>query len=196
MAEYLPHMEPLSLSGLLLIKPRIFSDERGEFLESFRQAWFDQLGLPYRFVQDNISRSGRGVIRGLHFQTGEHAQGKLITVASGRILDVAVDIRRGSPTFGQWAAAELGEHNGHELWVPPGFAHGFAVLGDHAVVQYKCTSLYHRESERGIRWDDPALSIDWQVREPILSEKDRILPTLSEIPSHDLSTHPVNPPFS
>ena len=196
MADFLPPMEPLALDGLMLIKPRIFSDERGEFLESFRQEWFDRLGLPYRFVQDNVSRSGPGVVRGLHFQTGAHAQGKLITVASGRILDVAVDIRRGSPTFGKWAAAELGQHNGHELWVPPGFAHGFAVLGDHAVVQYKCTTEYHRESERGIRWDDPALAIDWQVRNPILSEKDRILPTLSEIPTRDLSTYPLNPPSS
>lgn len=195
MADHHP-VEALELDGLLLIKPRIFRDDRGEFLETFRQAWFENLPVPPTFVQDNLSRSSRGVVRGLHFQTGAHAQGKLITVASGHILDVAVDIRRGSPTFGQWKAVELSQENGYELWVPPGFAHGFSVLGEHAVVQYKCTTYYHHESERGVRWDDPDLSIDWRVEDPVLSQKDRILPALSELPESDLFTYPHNPSTS
>lgn len=179
-------LQTLELEGLLLIQPAQFADERGVFLESFRQEWFASLSPQLDFIQDNISRSEAGVVRGLHYQMGEHAQGKLITVCSGCILDVAVDIRKKSPTFGRWIAIELNEENGKELWIPPGFAHGFSVLSERAVVQYKCTAYYNKASERGIRWDDPDLAIDWKVQRPLLSPKDQVLPRLGEIPENEL----------
>lgn len=179
-------IEQLDLDGLLLIKPRILADDRGVFLETFRQQWFETVNPVPVFVQDNLSTSRAGVVRGLHYQIGGHAQGKLVTVASGAILDVAVDIRRGSPTFGRWVGVELTSDNRHELWIPPGFAHGFSVICDHAVVQYKCTGYYHKESERGIRWNCPNLGIDWKVDSPVISDKDRVLPTMSDIPEIDL----------
>jgi dTDP-4-dehydrorhamnose 3,5-epimerase len=179
-------IEPLDIDGLLLIKPRILADDRGAFLETFRQQWFESVRPVPAFVQDNLSTSRAGVVRGLHYQIGDHIQGKLVTVSSGAILDVAVDIRHGSPTFGRWIGVELTSDNRHELWIPPGFAHGFSVIGDHAVVQYKCTNYYHKESERGIRWDDPGLGIDWRVASPVISEKDQLLPFLSDIPETEL----------
>lgn len=179
-------IEILPIEGLLLVKPRIFEDGRGLFLESFREEWFYQLSETPHFVQDNLSRSKKGVVRGLHYQLPPFAQGKLITVPVGAIMDVAVDIRKGSPTFGQHVSVELNDQNRHLLWIPPGFAHGFSALQDDTVVQYKCTAYYHKESERGIRVDDPDLKIKWGVEAPILSEKDLLNPSLNEIPENDL----------
>lgn len=179
-------IEILPIKGLLLIKPRIFEDDRGLFLESFREEWFQgQSELP-KFVQDNLSCSKKGVVRGLHYQLSPYAQGKLITVSYGAIRDVAVDLRKDSPTFGQHVSVELNDQNRHLLWIPSGFAHGFSALKENTVVQYKCTAYYHKESERGIRVDDPELEIDWGVNHPILSDKDRENPSLKEIPQNEL----------
>jgi dTDP-4-dehydrorhamnose 3,5-epimerase len=167
--------------GIALITPDVFGDERGYFFESFNEARYQQHLGDARFVQDNISRSVRGVVRGLHYQVGAHAQGKLCHVLKGRVLDVAVDIRFGSPTFGRYYAAELSEENHHQLWIPPGYAHGFSVLSDEAIFHYKCTALYDKPSERAIRFDDPAIGIIWQVDRPIVSPKDLVAPLLADI---------------
>lgn len=170
------------IEGIVILRPRVFEDARGYFFESFSQREFDRLVRPIRFVQDNESRSTRGVVRGLHFQTGEHAQSKLVRCVVGSVLDVAVDIRRGSPTFGRHVAVEL-TAEGHEmLFIPRGFAHGFAVLSDVAVFQYKCDNYYAPQSEGGIHPFDPALGIDWRINadEAILSDKDRVRPRLNE----------------
>ncbi len=161
-----------SIEGILLIAPRVFPDDRGFFFESFNAEKYKEAGLELDFVQDNVSRSTKGTIRGLHYQVGEYAQGKLCQVVVGRVLDVAVDIRWGSPTFGKFVEAELSEENHHQLWIPPGFAHGFSVLSDEAIFLYKCTNLYHKESERSIVYNDPELSISWKVDNPNVSEKD------------------------
>lgn len=179
-------IEILPIEGLLLLKPRIFEDERGLFLESFREEWFNEQTLIPKFVQDNLSRSNKGVVRGLHYQLPPFAQGKLITVSYGAILDVAVDLRKDSDTFGTHLAIELNDQNRHMLWIPPGFAHGFSALKDKTVVQYKCTAYYNKESERGIRADDPDIGIDWGIQHPLLSEKDRQNPYLKEIPQNEL----------
>ncbi len=170
------------IEGVVILEPRIFRDERGYFFESYSQRTFDEAVGRVRFVQDNESSSSYGVVRGLHFQRGEAAQAKLVRAVSGTILDVAVDIRRGSPSFGQHVAVELSAENGRQLFIPQGFAHGFAVLSERAVVQYKCDNLYAPGSEGAIAWNDPALGIDWRLRpeEVILSEKDRHHPTLAE----------------
>ena len=168
-----------SLPDVLLLEPRVFRDERGFFLETFNAARFAEHGLPTEFVQDNHSRSARGVLRGLHYQR-RHPQGKLVSVVRGEIWDVAVDIREGSPSFGRSFAITLDEDSRRLLWIPPGFAHGFCVLSDGADVLYKCTTLYDAADDRGIRWNDPALSIDWPIADPILSAKDRALPSLAE----------------
>jgi len=172
-----------SLPGVVVIEPRIFRDGRGYFFESFNQRDFEAAVGPVTFVQDNESRSTYGVVRGLHFQKGPHAQSKLVRVVSGRVLDVAVDIRPGSPTFGQWCGTELTGENHLQMFIPRGFAHGFAVLSEEAVFQYKCDNLYAPESEGAIAWDDPALGIDWRIpaSDIILSEKDRCHPLLSEL---------------
>jgi dTDP-4-dehydrorhamnose 3,5-epimerase len=167
------------LPGVLLLEPRVFRDDRGFFLETFNAARFAEHGLPSEFVQDNHSRSARHVLRGLHYQR-RHPQGKLVSVVRGEIWDVAVDIRDGSPTFGRSFAMTLDEDSRRLLWIPPGFAHGFCVLSDGADVLYKCTALYDAADDRGIRWDDPALGIEWPIAEPILSAKDRALPSLAE----------------
>ncbi|HLP16667.1 MAG TPA: dTDP-4-dehydrorhamnose 3,5-epimerase [Bacteroidota bacterium] len=167
--------------GIVLIKPDVFGDERGYFFESFNEDKYKEHLGDVRFVQDNISKSTRGVIRGLHYQIGNAAQGKLCHVLKGRVLDVAVDIRVGSPTFGGYYAAELSEENHHQLWIPPGYAHGFSVLSDDVIFHYKCTALYHKSSERAVRYDDPAIGIKWQVDNPIVSAKDAMAPLLSEI---------------
>ncbi len=167
------------LPGVLLLEPRVFRDDRGFFLESFNAARFAEHGLPTEFVQDNHSRSARGVLRGLHYQRRQ-PQGKLVSVVRGEIWDVAVDIRDGSPTFGRSFAMTLDEDSRQLLWIPPGFAHGFCVLSDGADVLYKCTTLYDAADDRGIRWDDPALGIEWPIADPILSAKDRALPSLAE----------------
>jgi len=171
-----------ALPGLLLIEPKLIDDSRGYFFEAYNQAAFEAAGIHYRFVQDNQSRSVAGVVRGLHYQQHPHAQAKLVRVLEGKILDVAVDIRTGSPTYGQHVAVELSAENRLQLLLPAGFAHGFSVLSDHATILYKCDAHYHRDCEGGIRFDDPALGIDWQVdlSKAITSERDRTLPLLSD----------------
>ena len=153
---------PLAIPDVLLIEPKVFGDERGFFFESFNQQAFNEAtGTRHQFVQDNHSRSGRGVLRGLHYQLPPHAQGKLVRVLQGAVFDVAVDIRKNSPTFGQWISAELSADNHHQLWIPPGFAHGFLVLSETAEFLYKTTDYYAPEHERCIAWNDCHLNIDW-----------------------------------
>lgn len=161
-----------ALPEVRLVEPRVFADPRGFFLESFNVERFAHLGLPTEWVQDNHSRSTRDVLRGLHYQC-RRPQGKLVRVVRGAIWDVAVDVRRGSPTFGRWVAETLSDENQHMLWIPPGFAHGFCVLSDVADVTYKCTALYDAEDDRGVLWNDPALQIPWPIVAPLLSDKDR-----------------------
>ncbi|MFP4296164.1 MAG: dTDP-4-dehydrorhamnose 3,5-epimerase [Halothiobacillaceae bacterium] len=164
-----------AIPDVRIIEPRVFGDHRGFFLESWNRRQFAEAGLDLDFVQDNHSRSGQGTLRGLHYQI-EQAQGKLVRVTSGVVLDVAVDLRRRSPTFGRWVGVELSDRNHRMLWVPAGFAHGFLVRSDSADFQYKCTDYYAPEYERCIRWDDPDLGIDWALPEgvePVLSSKDR-----------------------
>ncbi len=171
----------LEIPEVVLIRAEAFADARGFFLEAYRRSAFVANGIPVTFVQDNFSRSvRRGVLRGLHYQLNPRAQGKLVMVLRGEIYDVAVDIRRGSPTYGRWAAVRLSEADHTMLYVPPGFAHGFCVLSEGADVLYKCTEEYDPALDRGIRWDDPDLGIPWPVPDPVLSEKDRALPRLWE----------------
>ncbi|SEI70164.1 dTDP-4-dehydrorhamnose 3,5-epimerase [Dyadobacter sp. SG02] len=165
-----------SIAGLVEIFPRVFGDDRGMFFESYNEETFKKLGLPVNFVQDNQSFSKKGVVRGLHFQNAPFAQGKLVRVISGRVLDVAVDIRRDSATFGKHEVFELSGERNNIAYIPEGFAHGFVALED-SVFSYKCTNLYSKESESGILWNDPDLNIDWGITDPIVSEKDLILPT-------------------
>ena len=172
--------------GCRLIEPRVFGDERGSFFESWNgPRWAQEAGLDLAFVQSNVSRSQRGVLRGLHYQWPQ-AQGKLVTVLQGEVFDVAVDIRRGSPTFGQSVAAILSADNHRLLWIPEGFAHGFVVLSDSAVFHYLCTTPYKREDDAGVRWNDARLAIDWPVSAPLLSGKDAGLPFLDEITAQRL----------
>ncbi|MGA7616916.1 MAG: dTDP-4-dehydrorhamnose 3,5-epimerase [Thermoanaerobaculia bacterium] len=170
-----------NLPGVLIIESRSFEDERGFFMETWHQTKFAEIGIDARFVQDNHSRSTRGVLRGLHFQQPS-PQGKLVRAVTGRIFDVAVDIRRGSPSFGRWTGVELSEENRFQLWVPEGFAHGFVVLSDVADVVYKCTAIYDAPADRGIAWNDPGIGIEWPVPRPILSPKDAALPSLKDAP--------------
>ena len=172
------------IEGVVIIEPKVFGDERGYFLESWSQRDFDAQVSPVKFVQDNESKSRYGVLRGLHFQKGKDAQSKLVRVISGRVLDVAVDIRKGSPTFGQHVTVELTGENHRQIFIPRGFAHGFVVLSPEAVFQYKCDNLYAPQSEGAVAWDDPALGIDWQIPagDIILSEKDKHHPTLANCP--------------
>ena len=164
-------VETTSLPGVLLIAPRVFSDTRGQFLETYNEPRYREAGVASPFVQDNVSYSRANVLRGLHLQQPD-AQTKLVSVLEGEIFDVAADVRIGSPTFGKWTAARLSSTNHHQLFIPEGFAHGFAVLSDTAVVHYKCSRLYSPESELTIRWDDEQLAIDWPIENPIVSEKD------------------------
>ena len=170
------------IEGVYLIEPRVFEDDRGYFFESYNQKVFDAAGLHYDFVQDNQSKSCYGTIRGLHFQKGEHAQAKLVRVLEGAVLDVAVDLRKGSPTYGKHVAVELSAENKRQLLIPRGFAHGFSVLSETAVFAYKCDNLYCRESEGGLRFDDPVLGIDWRIdmSRAITSEKDRLHPLFTD----------------
>ncbi len=176
------------LDGLVAIEPDTFADERGFFSETYRASWHEQLGLgaAERFVQDNHSRSSRGVLRGMHFQLG-HGVGKLVRCGRGRIVDVAVDLRRGSPTYGQWEAVELDDESMREVYVPVGFAHGFCVLSDVADVIYKQTAYYDPQLERGIAWNDPDVGVDWPLAEQELtiSERDAAAPLLREL-QHEL----------
>jgi dTDP-4-dehydrorhamnose 3,5-epimerase len=168
------------LPGVVLVEPDVFNDPRGYFLETYHAGRYAEGGIPGPFVQDNFSHSVRGTLRGLHYQL-KRAQGKLVMALEGRIFDVAVDIRTGSPTFGRWVGVELSGENKRQLYIPPGFAHGFCVLSETADVLYKCTDLYSREDERGIIWNDPALAIAWPVTAPLLSDKDRAYRRLSEM---------------
>jgi dTDP-4-dehydrorhamnose 3,5-epimerase len=170
---------PTSLPGVLILEPRIFGDDRGWFMETYNAATFRELGLPETFVQDNHSQSVRGVVRGLHYQLHE-PQGKLVRCTRGAIFDVAVDIRRSSPTFGQWTGVELTAENKLMLWIPPRLAHGFSVLSDEAEVIYKCTTLWHPQSDRSLLWNDPTLAIDWRVASPIIAPKDATALPLAE----------------
>jgi dTDP-4-dehydrorhamnose 3,5-epimerase len=168
--------------GLFIIEPKVFGDERGYFMESFNQREFEKnTGAEYDFVQDNESLSKRGILRGLHFQVAPHAQGKLIRVVNGAVLDVCVDLRPDQPTLGQHIKVELTGPNKRMLFVPPGFAHGFVTLQDNTLFQYKCTGYYHPESERTLMWNDTTLGIDWGIADPILSEKDQRGLPLSEV---------------
>jgi dTDP-4-dehydrorhamnose 3,5-epimerase len=166
------NLVPTKLAGLFVIEPRVFADARGFFMETFHEQRFDEQGLPCRFVQDNHSRSSRGTLRGLHYQV-KHPQGKLIQVIRGEIFDVAVDLRRESPTFGQWFGVHLSDANHRQLLVPPQFAHGFCVVSEMADIVYKCTDFYSPAHERTILWSDPQLAIDWPITNPLLSEKDQ-----------------------
>jgi dTDP-4-dehydrorhamnose 3,5-epimerase len=174
---------PTAHPDVLLIEPKVFGDARGFFCETFSQRLFDEAaGRHVEFVQDNHSRSSRGVLRGLHFQRLPHAQGKLVRCASGAVFDVAVDMRRSSPRFGQWVGATLTAENHHQLWIPPGFAHGFLVLSDTADFLYKTTDYYAPPSEGSVRWDDPTIGIQWPDAgvAPVLSGKDQVAPLLSD----------------
>ena len=166
------------LPNLLLIEPKVFEDHRGHFFESFREDVLRDHGLTVPFVQDNQSLSHRGILRGLHFQKTPHAQGKFVRVITGAVLDVALDIRKDSPTYGQFVAEELTASNKRMLYIPPGFAHGFVALKD-SWFYYKCSKEYHGPSESGICWNDPALAINWGVADPVISEKDKLLPELN-----------------
>lgn len=169
---------PTAHPEVLLIEPAVHGDARGFFVETWQAARYADAGMPARFVQDNHSRSARGVLRGLHYQL-EQPQGKLIRVAAGRIYDVAVDIRQGSPRFGQWVGVELSDQDHRQVYIPPGFAHGFCVLSETADFLYKCSDYYRPDDEYGIAWDDPAIGIDWPDLDYLLSERDRQLPSLS-----------------
>lgn len=173
-------LTPTRLKDVLLVEPDVFKDNRGFFLESYHSRKFTEGGLTAIFVQDNHSRSGKGTLRGLHAQL-KKPQGKLIRVVQGEVFDVAVDARPGSPSFGQWVGETLSAENFRQLYIPPGFLHGFCVTGDFAEVEYKCTEFYDASDEIGVRWDDPRLKIEWPVSQPILSTKDKGLPLFEQV---------------
>lgn len=178
-----------SIPGVLIFEPKVFGDARGFFVETFRESWLAEAGLDHiKFVQDNQSRSRKGVLRGLHFQT-HNPQGKLVRAARGKVFDVAVDVRRGSPYFGQWVGVELDDISHRQFWIPPGFAHGFCVLSEEADFAYKCTSYYDPHSDGGILWNDPAVGIQWPEldSEFLLSAKDMNLPLLQDLPAERLT---------
>jgi dTDP-4-dehydrorhamnose 3,5-epimerase len=165
-------VDRFDIEGLLLIKPTLFSDERGVFYETYSRFKYSALGIPENFLQDNESISKKNVLRGLHFQSPPHDQGKLVRVIKGAALDVAVDIRKKSPTFGKYIMVELSEENKYQFWIPSGFAHGFLSLADETIFSYKCTNLYNKESESGLIWNDNDINIQWNIENPIVSEKD------------------------
>lgn len=167
-------IQETSIKDLLIIQPRIFTDDRGYFYESYNKGSFKKLGLDLNFVQDNQSLSQKGVLRGLHFQNPPFAQGKLVRVIQGSVLDVVVDIRSKSPTYGQYEKVKLSGENKTMFWIPPGFAHGFVTLENNTILTYKCTSDYNKDSEGVLIWDDPSLNIDWGVKNPLVSEKDQL----------------------
>ncbi|RLC24583.1 MAG: dTDP-4-dehydrorhamnose 3,5-epimerase [Deltaproteobacteria bacterium] len=168
------------LEGVLIIEPRVFKDNRGFFMETYNQNKYQKSGINRHFVQDNLSYSGRGTLRGLHFQI-KHPQAKLVQVITGEIFDVAVDIRKGSPTFGNWTGVVLSDQNKRQLFIPEGFAHGFCVLSETAHFSYKCSDFYAPDDEGGIIWSDPDIGIDWPVKEPVISEKDKHYQRLCEL---------------
>lgn len=172
------------IQGLVVLEPHVFTDERGYFLETYNKAVLrDALGEEVNFVQDNESFSAKHTLRGLHFQIPPYEQGKLVRVVRGAVIDVAVDLRKGSPTFGRYHKELLDANSKRQMWIPPGFAHGFLTLEDETVFAYKCTGLYHRESEQSLRWNDPELAIDWGIEDPLLSEKDADAPLMSQFDS-------------
>ena len=177
-----------NIEGLLLLEPDLFRDDRGYFFESYNKEKYDDIALDINFVQDNISQSKKETVRGLHYQVGDKAQGKLCQVISGKILDVAVDIRFGSPTFGKHYAHLLNTEKKMQIWIPPGLAHGFSVLSDEAIFSYKCTNYYSKEHERSIIFNDSDLNIDWQVKNPVVSEKDLRAKKFSEIDKNFIYT--------
>ena len=177
-----------NLPGVWLIEPKVFRDDRGYFYESWNEDRFRDNGIATAFVQDNVSLSRQGVLRGLHYQNPT-PQAKLVSVLQGAVFDVAVDLRLGSPTFGQWLGVEISAANQRQLYIPEGFAHGFVVLSEETIFSYKCSDYYSPSHERSLRWDDPALAIEWPVGEPILSPKDAAAPLLSETPREHLFLH-------
>ena len=179
-----------SLPGVLILEPKVFGDERGFFMETWNGKRYEEAGLPARFVQDNLSYSARGVLRGLHFQNPQ-PQGKLVSVLRGEVFDVAVDIRVGSPTFGEWTGVTLSAENKRQFYVPPDFAHGFLVTSEDALFFYKCTDYYSPSSEGTVLWNDPDIGIEWPADAPTLSEKDRAAPPLREMPEGSLPRYPA-----
>ncbi|SEO72052.1 dTDP-4-dehydrorhamnose 3,5-epimerase [Propionispora vibrioides] len=177
-----------TLPGVVIVEPKVFGDSRGFFQETWQKERYEKFGIKGTFVQDNLSFSTRGVLRGLHYQN-PNAQGKLVSVIQGEVFDVAVDIRAGSPTFGQWEGVHLSDENHRQLWVPAGFAHGFCVLSDTAYFMYKCTDVYNPLTERGILWNDPDIGIAWPLQEVILSDKDKVYPRLKEVESEKLPVY-------
>lgn len=177
-----------SIPGLVIIEPTVFGDARGFFMESYSRDRYADAGLPREFVQDNVSLSRRGILRGLHLQH-PNDQGKLCQVLEGEVFDVAVDVRVGSPTFGQWEGVTLSSENKRQFYVPPGFAHGFCVLSERALFSYKCSGFYSQPDELGVIWNDPDIGIDWPVDDPQLSEKDAKNPRLKDIPPEKLPSH-------
>lgn len=173
--------EHTAIPGLVVVTARIFGDDRGFFMESYKQSDFQANGIGADFVQDNHSRSAKGVVRGLHFQKPPKAQAKLVRVVSGAVWDVAVDLRTGSPSYLQWHSVELTEENGRMFFIPEGFAHGFVALTDGAQLVYKCSVEYDAAADGGVRWDDPRIGVDWPVEEPLLSPKDSLLPLLDDL---------------
>lgn len=171
------------IPGLLIIEPQVFEDTRGYFFESHSELKLKEVGVDVKFVQDNESKSQKGVLRGMHFQHPPYTQGKLVRVIKGAVLDVAIDLRVGSPTYGQWDSIVLSEDNKLMYWVPEGFAHGFLTLENDTIFFYKCTNLYNKEAEDSIRWNDPDLKIEWGTNKPILSDKDKITPFFKELKS-------------
>lgn len=174
-------VEETPIEGLLIIQLDVYYDDRGYFIETYNKEKFKELGINFDFLQDNQSQSSKGVLRGLHFQNPPYAQGKLVCVIAGAVIDFAVDLRRKSKTYGSYFALELSEQNKTIFWIPPGFAHGFVSLQDNTIFSYKCTQVYNKHSEASIRWDDPDLAIDWKIQNPIISEKDRNAPFFKEL---------------
>lgn len=173
------------IPAVKFIEPVVFEDDRGYFFEAYRESVLSEAGITHHFVQDNVSKSYRNTVRGLHYQI-QNPQAKLVQCLRGSILDVAVDLRKDSPSFGNFVAFKLSDVSKRMLYIPEGFAHGFSVLSDEAIVAYKCSDYYNAKGERGVRWDDPTIRVNWDVEKPILSEKDRKLPLLSSIKEEDL----------
>jgi len=179
-AWYKMNIKETKLTGVLILEPKVFTDDRGYFLETWNSTRYEQAGIPGPFVQDNISFSKKGILRGLHFQYPQ-PQGKLIQVLSGEVLDVVVDIRAGSPTYGQWVGEVLSESSHRQMYVPPGFAHGYCVTSEAALFSYKCTDFYNPATEHGIIWNDPDIGIAWPIAQPVLSTKDAVYPRLKDL---------------
>jgi dTDP-4-dehydrorhamnose 3,5-epimerase len=178
------------LDGVLVIEPRVFNDPRGYFFETYQAERYKESGIACDFVQDNLSYSAMGTLRGLHYQYPRD-QAKLVSVVKGKVLDVVVDIRKGSPTFGQWESVTLSEDNHRQLFVPEGFAHGFCVLSDDAIFVYKCSDFYSPNTEHGVVWNDPLIGIQWPLEKPLLSEKDACYPQLKDVAAEELPTYTV-----